>query len=218
MWESAPCLQQKLTPFQGTENQCLWLCAVSTTASVDLESQAIFMDKDGTYFRHLELAQRWCHPDPWDLSMSGAALRNWIQPSCVTEGKPTKCVFDGLKFLQCWSSVCNLSNTDFMGGDFGAKLIWKEQSSMVPIFRASISNGLIPEMLISEIPFAFQLQPDITLVTRKFPVKGVDIYLQFLLNLSQMEMNKYVCKLWLSTSKSCMIHYKTLTMFARSLE
>jgi hypothetical protein len=33
-----------------------------------------------------------------------------------------------------------------------------------------------------------------------------------------MEMNKYVCKLWLSTSKSCMIHYKTLTMFARSLE
>jgi hypothetical protein len=75
----------KLTPFQGTENQCLWLCAVSTTASVDLENQAIFMDKVGTYFRHLELAQRWCHPNPWDLSMSGAALRNWTQPSCATE-------------------------------------------------------------------------------------------------------------------------------------
>lgn len=75
----------KVDTFPRDRESCLLLCAVSTTVSVDFENQAIFVDKDGTYFRHLELAQRWCHPDPWDLSMSGAALRNWIQPSCVTE-------------------------------------------------------------------------------------------------------------------------------------
>jgi hypothetical protein len=31
------------------------------------------------------------------------------------------------------------------------------------------------QRFISEIPFAFEIQPVITLVTRKFPVKGVDI-------------------------------------------
>lgn len=54
----------KVDTFPRDRESCLLLCAVSTTVSVDLENQAIFVDKDGTYFRHLELAQRWCHPDP----------------------------------------------------------------------------------------------------------------------------------------------------------